>query len=104
MNPSIDIKLDLLGKEKNIEQETTQSQIIITIERRGRKSKTLVENLGLSKSEQESLVKLLRKKACCSVSYKEDILKLHGDQRDLIADHLLNNMGYTKEQIIQHGL
>ena len=97
-------KLDLLGETTEANESSQVENIVIKIERRGRKSKTIVENLVLPAAEMTALVKLLRKKACCSCAFKNDVMTLHGDQRVLMMDHLTKEMGYTQDQITECGV
>jgi translation initiation factor 1 len=74
-------------------------------QRNGKKCLTIIE--GLTEQEVKDIVKPLKKRFCCAgtviVDDDQVVLQLSGDQRKLVADYLVNDRNYKRNNIKIHG-
>ncbi|KAJ6233192.1 eukaryotic translation initiation factor eif1 [Anaeramoeba flamelloides] len=98
---------------EDVEEETkTKTSVFKPIHlrvktRRGKKKITTIENLS-SEFDLKMLIKVMRKKFCCSGSIVNDerlgeVIQLSGDQREAVAEFLIEEEITTKKGIKIHG-
>ena len=77
----------------------SQQRVYVRLERKGRggKSVTLIEGLQMSEKDREALLKQLKARLGTGGSIKNEILEIHGDQRDTVIA-LLHEMGYKPKR------